>query len=74
MELQAGYEAFIGGFKSKFTYFLKTILNIHEYFQPIYDTIANKFIPTILGCCIVNDVERKLISILSTNTNDKRHS
>ena len=35
MEPQATYAAFIGGFKSKFTYFLRTIPGIHEYFQPI---------------------------------------
>ena len=35
MEPQAKYAAFIGGFKSKFTYFLRTIPDIHEYFQPI---------------------------------------
>ena len=63
MEPQAAYAAFIGGFKSKFTYFLPTIPDIHEYFQPIKDTIANKLIPAILGGRIVNDVERKLISL-----------
>ena len=30
MEPQAKYAAFIGGFKSKFTYFLRTIPDIHE--------------------------------------------
>ena len=61
MEPQAAYAAFIGGFKSKFTYFLPIIPDIHEYFQSIKDTIANKFMPVILGGRIVNDVERKLI-------------
>ena len=32
MELQAAYAAFIGGFKSKFTYFLRTVPDIHDYF------------------------------------------
>ena len=63
MEPQAAYAAFIGGFKSKFTYFLPIIPDIHEHFQPIKDTIANKFIPAILGGRIVNNVERKLISL-----------
>ena len=63
MEPQGAYAAFIGGFKSKFTYFLRTIPDIHDYFQPIEDTIANKFIPAISGGCIVNDVERELISL-----------
>ena len=53
MEPQAAYAAFIGGFKSKFTYFLPTIPDIHKYFQPIEDTIANKFIPAISGGCFV---------------------
>ena len=63
MEPQAAYAAFIGGIKSKFTYFLRTIPDIHDYFQPIEDTIANKFIPAISGSHIVNDVERELISL-----------
>ena len=63
MEPQAAYAAFIGGFKSKFTHFLRTIPDIHDYFQPIEDTIANKFTPAISGSHIANDVERELISL-----------
>ena len=63
MEPQAAYAVFIGSFKSKLTYFRRTMPNIHEYFQPIEDTIANKFIPAISGGCFVNDVEHKLISL-----------
>ena len=63
MEPQAAYAAFIGGVKSKFSYFLRTIPDIHEYSQPIKDTIANKFIPAISGGHFVNDVEGKLISL-----------
>ena len=63
MERQAAYAAFIEDLKSRFTYFLRTIPDIHEYFRPIEDTIANKFIPAISGGCFVNDVERKLISL-----------
>ena len=33
MEPQVAYAAFIGGFKSKFTYFLGTISDIHEIFN-----------------------------------------
>ena len=63
MKPQAAYATFIWGFKSKFTYFLRTISDIHDYFQPIEDTIANKFIPAISGGRTVNDVERELISL-----------
>ena len=63
MEPQAAYAAFIGDFKSKFTYFLWTIPDIDEYFQLIEDTIANKFIPAIPGGRFVNDIERKPISL-----------
>ena len=63
MKPQAAYAAFIGAFKSKFTYFLRTIPDIHEYFQLIEDTIATKFIPAISGRRFVNDVERKLIPL-----------
>ena len=43
--------------------FRRTMPDIHEYFQPIEDTIANKFITVISGGHFVNDVERKLISL-----------
>ena len=33
MEPQGAYAAFIGGFKGKFTYFLRTIPDIHDYLQ-----------------------------------------
>ena len=33
MEPKAAYAAFIGGSKNKFTYFLQTIPDIHEYFN-----------------------------------------
>ena len=40
-----------------------TIPDFHDFFQPTEDPIANKFIPAILGCRIVNDVECELISL-----------
>ena len=46
-------------------YFLRPIPDIHDYFQPIEDTIANKFIPAISGARIVNDVKHELISLLT---------
>ena len=36
MEPQAAYAAFIGAFKSKFTYFLRTIPDIREDIPDIY--------------------------------------
>ena len=53
MEPEAAYTVFIGGFKSNFAYFLRTVPDIHKYFQPINGTIANKFIPAISGGRIV---------------------
>ena len=63
MEPQSAYEAFIEGFKSKFTYFFRIISDIYDYFQPTEDTAANKLIPAISGGRIVNDVERELMSL-----------
>ena len=48
-EPQPAYAAFIGGFKSKFTCFLRTIPDFHDYFQSVENTIAKKFITAISG-------------------------
>ena len=56
MEPQAAYAAFIEGFKSKFLYFLQTIPDIHEYFQPTEVTISNELIPAISGLSSILNV------------------
>ena len=46
---QAAYSAYAKGFKSKFTYFLRTIENFEEFVEPIDNLISEKFIPTLFG-------------------------
>ena len=50
----------LGASKVKFTYFLRTAPDIHDYIQPIEETIANKFISAILGGHIPNDVKQAM--------------
>ena len=46
---QAAYSAFTKGFKSKFTYFLRTIENFENYVHPVDEIIGNTFLPTLFG-------------------------
>ena len=60
---QAAYAAYIHGFKSKFTYFLRTISDIADLLQPIEDVLRNMFIPAITGGVLCSDIERRLLSL-----------
>ena len=46
---QAAYCAYTKGFRSKFTYFLRTIDNFEEFVTPIDTLIENDFLPTLFG-------------------------
>ncbi|KAG1679220.1 putative phosphoenolpyruvate synthase [Nymphon striatum] len=46
---QAAYTAYIKGFQSKFTYFLRTIDNFDDYISPVDKIIDENFIRTIFG-------------------------
>ena len=61
IQTQATYLAFASGFKSKFNYFLRTVLNIRHLLLPLEKTIRNKFVPALTGCHIWSDKERVLI-------------
>lgn len=63
MEPQSAFTAFNAGFKSKFTYLMRTIPNISKNLQPIEDIIRNEFLPAITGghCC--SNAERDLLSL-----------
>ena len=64
-EPQAAYSAFVGGFKGKLTYLMRTIPELDEFLKPIEDTIRNELIPALTGCHICSDNERKLLSLPS---------
>ena len=44
---QAAYAAYIKGYKSKFTYFLRTIEDFGQFLEPIEELLRNKFIPIL---------------------------
>ena len=45
----AAYVAFTKGFKSKFTYHLRTIESFEEYVDPIEEVIHTSFLPSLFG-------------------------
>ena len=45
----AAYTAFIKGYKSKFTYFMRTIESFEEYVDPIHEVIDDLLVPTLFG-------------------------
>ena len=46
---QAAFTAYTKGYKSKFTYFQRTIEDFGDYLTPIEELLANTFIPTLFG-------------------------
>ena len=44
---QAAYVAMTKAFKSKFTYFMRTIDGFEEYVEPIDDLLTESFLPTL---------------------------
>jgi hypothetical protein len=63
---QAAYAAYTKGYKSKFTFFLRTIENFEEYLHPIDDLLDNSLIPTLFGAK-TPEVPRDLLAL---NPND----
>ena len=45
----AAYAAFIKGYKSKFTYFLRTIDSFEDYVDPIQEVVNRLFLPVLFG-------------------------
>ena len=60
---QSAYACFVSGYEHKLTYFLRAILGIEEYLDPLDETIKTTFIPAITGGHQVNEEERKLLSL-----------
>ena len=46
---QAAHAAYTKGYRSKFTFFLRTIEGIEEHLHPVESVLSNKFIPAIFG-------------------------
>ena len=46
---QMAYTAYLKGYKSKFTYFLRTIDNFHNFVSQVDQLLSEKFIPTLFG-------------------------
>ena len=63
IEPQAAYAAFVAGFRHKLTYMMRTIPNIGQHLSKIDNILSNEFIPALMGGKIVNDSERKLLSM-----------
>ena len=61
-EPQAAYCAFVGGFKHKVTYTIRTAPNIRKHLEKLDQTVDTKFIPTLTDGHFYNKMERKLLS------------
>ena len=46
---QAAYAAYTKGYRSKFTYFLRTIEGFEEFVEPVDNLLNNKFLPILFG-------------------------
>ena len=62
-EPQSAYAAFVSGFKSKLTYFIRTIPDISELILPLEHKIRQKLIQAITGGQICSDNKRMLLSL-----------
>ena len=60
---QSAYATFVSGFRSRLTYFIRTIPDINELLLPLEHTIRQKFIPAITGGQICSDNEIVLLSL-----------
>ena len=60
---QSAYCCFVTGFRNKFSYLMRTIPNIADMMKRIDDVVSNIFIPAITGGIVVNDNQRKLLSL-----------
>ena len=65
-EPQAAYAAYTKGYKSKFTFFLRTIEDFEEYLEPIDSVLFDKLTPNLFGGS-EPDVPKELLAL---NPND----
>ena len=52
---------FVGGFKEKLIYFMRTVPSLGELLKPLEDTIRFNFIPAITGAHLCSDNDRILL-------------
>ena len=62
-EPQAAYAAYCHGYKSKFTYFMRTIEGLKNFLQPIEDLLTTKLIPVLFGDITISQKEKLLYSL-----------
>ena len=60
---QSAYAAFTQGYRSKFTYFLRTIENFEKYVKPVETVLAEKFIPALLGTDTPFNITREVLAL-----------
>ena len=63
VEPQAAYCAFVGGFKHKVTYTIRTVPDIRKHLEKLDQAVDTKFIPTLTDGYFCNEMERKLQSL-----------
>ena len=57
------YTAYTKGYRSKFTYFLRTIENFQEYVTPVDNLLTDQFIPKLFGSNMALDEYRDVLSL-----------
>ena len=63
VEPQAASCAFVGGFKHKFTYTIRTVSDIHKHLKKLDQAVDTKFILTLSDGHFYNEMEMKLLSL-----------
>ena len=48
-EPQAAYSVYTKGYRSKFTYFLRTIQGFEDYLEPVESVLFDKLVPALFG-------------------------
>ena len=62
VEPQAAYCAFVGGFKHKVTYTIRTVPDTRKHLENLDQAVDTKFIPTLTDGHFYNEMEGKLLS------------
>ena len=63
VEPQAAYCAFVGGFKHKVSYTIRTVRDIRKHHEKLDQSVDKKFILTLTNCHFCNEMERRLLSL-----------
>ena len=62
-QLQTTYLAILSGFRCKLNYFMRIIPEINHHLVRLEERLRNKFTTAIAGGQIVNNTQRKLLSL-----------